>query len=68
LGPVKIVTDSSVHLRPGVAARLDVTIVPQSVHLGGVTYREGLEISSKEFLKRMAATPDLPKVSSPAWT
>jgi DegV family protein with EDD domain len=49
-----------------VAAQLEITIVPQSVHLGGVTYREGVDVTSKEFLRKMAATPAMPTVSPPS--
>ena len=66
LGRTKIVTDSSAYLRPGVAARLDISVVPQNIHLGGVTYREGIDVTSREFLQRMAATAEMPTVSPPS--
>lgn len=63
---IKVVTDSSAHLRPGVADRLDIVVVPQNVHLDGVTYREGVDITSKEFLQKMAATTKMPTLSPPS--
>jgi len=66
LGRVKIVTDSSVHLRPGVAARLDISIVAQNIHLGGVTYREGKDVTSRGFLQNMEASGEMPTVSPPS--
>jgi len=66
LSRVKIVTDSSVHLRPGVASRLDISIVPQNIRLGGVTYREGKDITSRDFLQSMGASGKMPTVSPPS--
>lgn len=66
MGRIKIVTDSSAHLRSGVATRLDISIVPQYIRLDGVTYREGVDITSKEFLRKMAATKDMPTISPPS--
>lgn len=66
MGRVKIVTDSSAHLRPGAAARLDISIAPQIIRLAGVTYRETIDISSKEFLKRMASAGEMPTMHAPS--
>ncbi|MBC8449108.1 MAG: DegV family protein [Chloroflexi bacterium] len=63
---IKVVTDSSAHFRPGVADRLDIVIVPQDVHLDGVTYQEGVDVTSKEFLQKMAAVTEMPTVSPPS--
>jgi len=45
---------------------LDISIVPQNIHLGGVTYREGMDIAAKEFLQKMASTKEMPTVSAPS--
>lgn len=66
MGRIRIVTDSSAHLRPGVAARLGISVVPQNIHLGGVTYREGVDITPKEFFQKMAATTEMPTWSPPS--
>ena len=65
MSKVKIVTDSSAHLRPGLAERLGITVIPQLVSLDGVTYREGLDVTPKDFLNRLAATDTLPTVAPP---
>jgi len=65
LGKVKIVTDSTAHLRPGLVERLDIAIVPQLVSLNGVTYKEGLDVTSKDFLNRLASMEALPTVAPP---
>ena len=38
--PIKIVTDSSITIEPGIARELDITIVPLSVTIDGTMYSD----------------------------
>jgi DegV family protein with EDD domain len=64
--PVKVVTDSAADIPRELAAGLDITIVPLLVHIGGKTYREGVDISGEEFYQRLAATRSVTTTSFPA--
>lgn len=45
---VRVVTDSTAHLAPGLAARYDVTVVPLHVTVAGRAYRDGVDIGPDE--------------------
>jgi DegV family protein with EDD domain len=49
---VCIVTDSAASLPPDLAARHDITVVPLSLTLGGISYRDG-DLSLTELLSRV---------------
>lgn len=63
---IKIVTDSTADIPQEIAAELGLTIVPLSVAIDGETYRDGVDMTSAEFIDTMAAAKDLPKSSQPA--
>jgi DegV family protein with EDD domain len=63
---VKIVTDSTADIPEELAAELEITIVPCNVHFGLETYRDGLDLSKKEFYARLQTSPTLPTTSAPA--
>ena len=63
---VKIVTDSTSDLPPGVAESLGITIVPAYVHFGNSTYRDGVDISGDEFYRRLVNGPLHPTTSAPS--
>ncbi len=62
---VKVVTDSSAYLEPEDVARLGISVVPNRVHLGNKTYREGLDITPQDFLRLLTTTHLLPTTSAP---
>ncbi len=64
--PVAIVTDSTADLPPDLRERLGITMVPLNVHIGDETYRDQVDISTAEFMRRLEDTPDLPSTSQPA--
>ena len=62
---VKVVTDSTADLPPGLAEELGVTVVPANVHFGEEVYRDGVEITGDEFYRRLVASQRLPTTSQP---
>jgi DegV family protein with EDD domain len=56
---IAIVTDSASMLPPAWRAQLDVSVVPMSVVVDGIPYREGIEITTAEFYRRLASGADV---------
>jgi DegV family protein with EDD domain len=64
--PVKIITDSTADISPEVAAALGITVLPLTIQFGSKTYREGIDISAKEFFSKIAHTTDAPILGAPS--
>jgi DegV family protein with EDD domain len=62
---VKIVTDSTADLPPGVAEQLGITVVPLYVRFGDKLYRDRIDISEDEFYDRLVHDPTHPGTSQP---
>lgn len=62
---LKIVTDSSSELTEREARLLGAELVPLTVVMGGRAYREGVDLSKREFYEALAAG-EAPKTSQPA--
>jgi DegV family protein with EDD domain len=64
---MQIVTDSGtdVNFTPREAEEYRVHIVPLNVTLDGVTYKDGVDISPKEFYHRLADSAGMPITSQP---
>ncbi|SOB99607.1 DegV family protein with EDD domain [Ureibacillus xyleni] len=63
---IKIITDSSADLPVKYIEQYDIEVIPIIVTLDGKNYREKIDISSEEFLKRMFTSNELPKTSQPS--
>jgi DegV family protein with EDD domain len=67
---VKIVTDSTSDLTPEIANELGITVVPLNVHfitdIGTETYRDGIDLQTEDFYRRLAQNKTLPTTSAPA--
>jgi len=63
---VKIVTDSTSDLTPQIAGRLGITVVPLYVHFGTEAYRDGIDLTSEEFYRKLTQSAILPTTSTPA--
>lgn len=63
---VAILTDSTADLPRDLLDRLGITMVPLSVNIGGETFSDQVELSTAEFMERLATTPDLPSTSQPS--
>ena len=61
---VKIVTDSTSDLTTQIASELAITIVPLYVHFGTETYRDGVDLATDEFYRKLGQSKVLPTTSS----
>ena len=66
--PVKIVTDSVADLPPGLVQELGITVVPLNVRFGDKVYRDGIDLTTEQFYKKLVNSRVLPatSVASPA--
>lgn len=63
---VKVVTDSTAYLEPGVAEELGLSIVPLNIHFGDEVLRDGIDITAAEFFRRLDRSPEMPTSSPPS--
>ncbi|HEX76862.1 MAG TPA: DegV family protein [Dehalococcoidia bacterium] len=63
---VKIVTDSTSDLPAQLAQELGITVVPLHVHFGEEVYRDGIDMTTDDFYRRLTTSPTLPKTSAPS--
>ena len=63
---IRIVTDSTSDLPPGLAQELGIVVVPANVVIDDVTYRDGVDLTSDEFYQRLVSGPRLPTTSQPS--
>jgi len=61
---VKVVTDSTADLSPETPQRLGITVVPLNIHFGTETFREGIDLTTREFFRKLHTSP-LPPFTSP---
>jgi DegV family protein with EDD domain len=63
---VRIVTDTTATLPPGYAAAHGIEVVPQIIVFGEESFREDVDLSYDEFIRRLKASPQLPKTAAPS--
>ncbi|MDQ4100337.1 MAG: DegV family EDD domain-containing protein, partial [Chloroflexota bacterium] len=63
---VAIVTDSTSDLTPNQQSAHGITVVPLNVHFGDETLQDQVEISTDQFMERLAAATTLPTTSQPS--
>ncbi len=61
--PVRIVTDSVSDISPEVADTLGITVVPLNIVIDGVAYRDGVDLTTDEFYRKLERTPVQPTTS-----
>jgi len=64
--PVRVVTDSVSDISPAVADALGITVVPLNIVIDGVTYRDGVDLTTEEFYRRLESEQVQPTTSTPA--
>ena len=64
--PVRIVTDSTADLPPELAQELGITVIPLQVIFGEQAFRDGVDLTSEEFFRRLQESTDLPTTSQPS--
>jgi DegV family protein with EDD domain len=63
---VAIVTDSTSDLPADLVVRHGITVVPLNVHFDDEVFRDGVDLTTDDFLARLARSPTLPTTSQPA--
>jgi len=63
---VRVVTDSCADITTREAKELDISVVPVYVRFGEGVYRDGVDISSDEFYRRLTTDPVHPNTSAPS--
>ena len=66
LPEIAIVTDSTSDLTPELIGDLNVEIIPLKVKIGDNYYKDGVELSKKEFWKKITNEAIIPKTSQPS--
>jgi DegV family protein with EDD domain len=64
--PLRIVTDSTADLPHALASELAICVVPVNVQFGEESFRDGVDISSTEFFRRLEQAEQLPTTSQPS--
>lgn len=64
--PVKILTDSTADLPPDVIERLGITVLPMKVHIGQKTYRDGIDVTAKDFFAKAEHVTAPPATTPPS--
>jgi len=62
---IKIITDSTSDIPPELASALGITVVPVYVRFGDVVYRDGEELTSDEFFRKLTSLSVHPATSQP---
>ena len=63
---VAIVVDSAASLPSGFAQRTGIYVAPMTVTIDGESYRDGIDITSTEFYRRLRNSASLPTTSAPS--
>jgi len=63
---VKIVTDSTSDLTPEIAGELGITVVPLYVHFGTEAYRDGVDLTTDDFYRKLVQSKTLSTTATPA--
>lgn len=64
MNPVKIITDSTCDLSLETLKKLDIDFLPLNVIIGGVTYRDCVDITPEKLFKLVEEHDELPKTSA----
>lgn len=64
--PVKVLTDSAADIPPDLARQLDITVIPLLVHMGGRTYRDGVDLSGEAFYRELQGVRGVTTTSLPS--
>ncbi len=63
---VKIVTDSASDLTPEIAGKWGITVMPLYIKFGSQIYRDGVDLTTDEFYRRLSHDRTLPTTSAPS--
>ena len=63
---IAIVTDSTSDLTPETQERYGITVVPLNVHFGQQSFKDQIDLTTDQFMTRLASAPKLPSTSQPS--
>ena len=63
---VKIVTDSTSDLPPELVQKWGITVVPLKVRFGTLAYRDGVDLTTEEFYRKLVCSQTLPTTVAPS--
>lgn len=63
---IKIVTDSTADIPQEMVEALGITVVPCNVHFGPEEFKDGVDLTTDEFYKRLTGGGVFPKTSQPS--
>jgi DegV family protein with EDD domain len=61
----RIVADTTCGLAPEITQQLGIPVIPQIIHFGEDSFREGVDIDHATFMARLRTGKDLPKTAAP---
>lgn len=64
--PVLVVTDSTAELPAEIVREFDITVIPLQVVFGEESFRDGIDLTSEDFFRRLEASDELPTTSQPS--
>jgi len=62
---VRVVTDSTADIPADMTTELGITVVPSYVVFGTETYRDGIELTKRQFNEKLAASGVIPTTAAP---
>lgn len=65
---VVVVTDSTSDIPEHLSAELGIVVVPLLIAFGDESFRDGVDLSPQDFLRRLESSTELPKTSQPPTT
>jgi len=65
LPSIKIVTDSTADLSEELLREYHISVLPLSISIDGIVYRDRFDIQPDEFIEKMESAAELPKSSQP---
>src|SRR5256885_3864115 len=66
MGSIGVVTDSTADLQPALQARYGLGMVPLIVNWDGQTFRDKLDLTTRDFYQRLRTSKTLPKTGAPS--
>lgn len=61
--PIKLITDSASDINLKLAEDLGIHVIPINVSFGEQTYKDGVDITTREFYNKLKISSDLPKTA-----
>jgi DegV family protein with EDD domain len=66
MGRIAVVTDSTSDIPPQVADSLGISVLPAKIMFGKQEFRDGIDITTPEFFRRLREAHELPTTSQPS--